>query len=206
MQNQTISELYTDDKKSKVSNNPKDTLNSAKKIYENLCTGEKISQPAINELLNKILINKKIFNEHFRLSEVEISLEEVFNAINSQRNNKYPGNDGLTAEFYEYFSNEVAPILLEVYNSWKQLGIIGISSRNGIISVIYKKGDKKDIANYRPISRLNLDYKIFTTILKNRMQITLVNIIGENQIAAIKNRTILIHYLPSETSLMCPTN
>ena len=137
---------------------------------------------------------------------MEISLEEVFNAINSQRNNKSPGNDGLTAEFYEHFSNEVAPILLEVYNSWKQLGIIGISSRKGIISVIYKKGDKKDIANYRPISRLNLDYKIFTTILKNRMQITLVNIIGENQIAAIKNRTILIHYLPSETSLMCPTN
>ena len=192
--------------KNLVSNNPKDTLNSAKKIYENLCTGEKISEPAINELLNKILINKKISNEHFRLSEVEISLEEVFNAINSQRNNKSPGNDGLTAEFYEHFSNEVAPILLEVYNSWKQLGIIGISSRKGIISVIYKKGDKKDIANNRPISRLNLDYKIFTTILKNRMQITLVNIIGENQIAAIKNRTILIHYLPSETSLMCQTN
>ena len=68
----------------------------------------------------------------------------------------------------------MAPILLEVYDSWKQLGIIGISSRTGIISVIYKKGDKKDFANYRPISLLNLDYKIY-----------------KNQTAAIKNRTIL---------------
>ena len=123
--------------------------------------------------------------------EADISLDEIINAINSQENNKSPGNDGITAEFYKQFSNELAPILLEVYNSWKQLGIIGISSRTGIISVIYKNGDKKDIANYRLISLLNLDYKIFTTILKNRMQKTLDNMIGQNQTAAIKNRTIL---------------
>ena len=84
MQSQTISELYTDDKKSKVSNNPKDILNSAKQFYKNLYTREKISQPAINELLNKILISKKVSHEHFRLCEMEISLEEIFNAINSQ--------------------------------------------------------------------------------------------------------------------------
>ena len=70
-------------------------------------------------------------------------------------------------------------------------GHFGISSRTGIISVIYPKGDRKDIANYRPISLLNLDYKIFTAILKNRMQQTLDNIIDENQTAAIKNGTIL---------------
>ena len=116
-----------------------------------------MSKSAINELLNKISINKKLSNEHFRLCEVEISLDEIIEAINSQQNNKSPGNDGLTAEFYKHFSNELAPILLEVYDSWKQVGIIGISSRTGIISVIYKKGDKKDIASYRPISLLNLD-------------------------------------------------
>ena len=47
------------------------------------------------------------------------------------------------------------------------------------------------MTNYRPIPLLNIDYKLFNTILKNRMQITLDNIIGENQTAAIKNRTIL---------------
>ena len=73
---------------------------------------------------------------------------------------------------------------------------MGISSRAGIISVIYRKGDKKDTANYRPISLLNLNYKIYATILKNRMQQTLDKAIGEKQTAATENRTILhtLHY------------
>ena len=37
----------------------------------------------------------------------------------------------------------------------------------------------------------NLGYKIYTTILKNHMQKSLDAIIGENQSAAIKSRTIL---------------
>ena len=63
-------------------------------------------------------------------------------------------------------------------------------SRTGIISVIYKKDNKKDIEYYRPISRLNLDYKIYARIPKTKMQKTLDTIIGKNQSAAVKNRNI----------------
>ena len=167
MQNQTISELYTDKQNSIYSSDPNKILNSAKKFYESLYSKENVSKEAIDEFLNKIPVKKQISREHFDLCEADIPLDEIYKAIDSQKNSKSPGNDGLTAEFYKHFSKDLAPILLEVYNSWKQLGIIGISSRTGIISVIYKKGDKKDIANYRPISLLNLDYKIYTTILKD---------------------------------------
>ena len=60
MQNQTISELYTDVEKSKFSSNPKDILKSAKSFYENLYTRENASKSAIDELLNQIPTNKKI--------------------------------------------------------------------------------------------------------------------------------------------------
>ena len=103
------------------------------------------------EFLSKIPNKKKISNEHFNLCEAEISLDEIIKSINSETNNKSPGNDGLTTEFYKHFSNKLAPVLLGVYDSLGKLGTMGFTSRAGIISVKYKKDYKKDIANYRPI-------------------------------------------------------
>ena len=154
MQNQTIFELYTDDNKSKYSSNPMNILKSAKKIMK-LYT-KWTSTAATTEFVCKIPNRKKISNEHFNLCEAEISLDEIIKSINSETNNKSPGNDGLKAEFHKHFSIELAPVLLHVYDSWRKLGTMGFISRTGVISIIYKNGDKKDIANYIPISHLNL--------------------------------------------------
>ena len=90
LQNQTISELNTDDNKSKYSNNPKDIFSTAKKINETLYTKETTSKAATTEFLTKVLNIKKI------------SSDEFIKSINSQTNES-PSNDGLTTEFYKHF-------------------------------------------------------------------------------------------------------
>ena len=65
------------------------------------------------------------------------------------------------------------------------------SMRQAVITCIYKKGDIEDITNWRPISLLNYDYKIFTKILATKMQPSLNDIIGTEQTAAIRGRTII---------------
>ena len=78
-------------------------------------------------------------------------MNEIIKSINSQKNNKSLGSDALTAEFYKYFSNELAPVLLDVYDSWGKLGTMGVTCRTGIESVIYKRDNKNHNASYRPI-------------------------------------------------------
>ena len=61
--------------------------------------------------------------------------------MNSETNNKSPGNESLRAEFYKHFSNELAPVILDVYNSWRKFDTRGVTSRTGIffILIVYIK-------------------------------------------------------------------
>ena len=137
------------DIKSKYSSNPKDIFKSAKKIMKKSAPS-KTSTAATTEFLSKILNRKKISNEHFNLCEAEISLDEITKSINCETNNKSPGNDSLTAEFYKHFSNELTPALLDLYDSWGKLGTMGVTSRTEIISAIYKKDIAKILQTIDP--------------------------------------------------------
>ena len=77
------------------------------------------STAATTEFVCKIHNRKKISNEPFNL--------EIIKPINSETNNKLPGNNGLTAEFYRNFSNELAPALLFAYDSWGKLNTMGVT-------------------------------------------------------------------------------
>ena len=57
-------------------------------------------------------------------------------------------------------------MVLDVHDSWGKLGTISVTSSTGIISPTYKKGDKRDIENYRPISFLNYTIKHILQFLK----------------------------------------
>lgn len=55
---------------------------------------------------------------------------------------------------------------------------------------LYKKKDRREIANYRPITLLNSDYKILTKALALKMARTVPSIIHENQAGFVPGRSI----------------
>lgn len=60
----------------------------------------------------------------------------------------------------------------------------------GVITILYKKGSKLDLENYRPISLLNVDYKILTKILANRMKRVIGEVVQPTQCYSIPGRDI----------------
>ena len=136
MQNQTLSELYTDDNKSKYSSNLKDIFKSEKKSYEKLYTKETTSIATTIEFPSNILIRQKISNEKINLFVAKISLYEIMKSITFQTNNKSPGSASRIAELYKHLSNELSPVLLDIQDYRGNLGTMGVTSRTGI-SVIY---------------------------------------------------------------------
>ena len=52
-----------------------------------------------------------------------------------------------------------------------------------------KKIDKRSIKNWRPISLLNVDMKLISTVLAGRLKV-ISTIVNENQVAYVNNRFI----------------
>ena len=73
------------------------------------------------------LSTKTLTNEQYDLCENKISETDLFDSMQSMKNNKTPGNDGLTKEFYETFWDELKTPLMKSINQAFQTKILSIS-------------------------------------------------------------------------------
>ena len=111
--------------------------------------------------------------------EGKLKVQSCWNALNSMKNGKSPGNDGLTKEFYICFLGEIAAPLVEFLNHSYSVGDLSTSQRQVIITLIEKKGrDRRLVKNWRPISLMNVDTKIASKVLALRMKKVIANLIN----------------------------
>ncbi|KAL7852889.1 hypothetical protein SRHO_G00186740 [Serrasalmus rhombeus] len=121
--------------------------------------------------------------------ETPFSLGELTEVLGKMNRRKVPGLDGLPVEFYSTFWDVLGPEIVEVAEDVHRQGRLTESMRSGALSLLYKKGDPKDLANWRPLTMLCVDLKIFAKALTERLKKTMSLLVHSDQTCGVPGRS-----------------
>ena len=105
----------------------------------------------------------KLSEDQVKLCEEDLTEKDLYKSLRSMQNDKSPGNDGLTKEFYETFWNDLIEIFV---NSVREAKVIG------------------------HLRRASVDSKIISKALSEKLTEVLPDLISSQQMAYVKNRHI----------------
>ena len=131
-------------------------------------------------------IENKLNDDDKKLLDRDITAEEIMKV----KSDKSPGEDGIISEFYVIFWNiiqeEFCTLLQEIFND----KTLSDSQYKGVLTLLFKGGERENIRNWRPLTLLNCDYKIIAKILAERLKIVLPKLIHPDQKGFVKGRHI----------------
>jgi hypothetical protein len=140
-------------------------------FYRKLFDTEPIHQPSIDSLLQHITPSQQLTPSHQRQLTTPFTINDLITQSARCATNSSPGLDGLGYPFLSLiFSHPlIAPIVLHVYNSALNGNGFPSSWQDITMRLLPKKGDLGLLKNWRPISLINCDAKIFTRLINARL-------------------------------------
>ena len=134
-------------------------------FYSSLFLAEDVDLAARDSLLGSLV--SSLSPQQAETCEGPLMVAECHQGLLGMARKKAPGSNGLPAEFYIRFWDVPGADLVEVFNFCFSAGFLTRSQRRGIIT--FKKGDRLDPGNWRPISLLNVDCKIASRAIAGRL-------------------------------------
>ena len=148
--------------------------------------------------LNKVELNETFHPQLDRICKIDepnlgspISIEELGHILKKMKNGKSPGIDGISVDFLKVFWCKIKYFILNSINSSYEKGILSISLRQNIISLLPKGNkDGTNLKNWRPISLLCVVYKMASAVIAERIKPHLDKIISRSQTGFLSGRYI----------------
>lgn len=147
-----------------------------------------MAQQKIQQYIKETAIPTLTSSESSQL-ECDFSMEEIQRVIDSLVPGKSPGPDGFTPRFYKTFKTELMPIMKQTFNAVSTTVPFGSQSMQAYITLVPKiDKDHTLCGNYRPISLTNLDLRIYSKIIANRLTPIIPRYIHLDQVGFVKGR------------------
>lgn len=146
-----------------------------------------------NIYVDKSILDYTFYDAANIYLDKHITMDELLVCLKSCKNNKSPGGDGISYEFFKNLPQNWLLYLCTLFNKVLDTEIIPSAWCDTILTMIHKKGPVEDPANYRGIALLNCTEKIFSSILLHRLSCWVedLKIIPECQSGFRRNRGCL---------------
>lgn len=156
--------------------------------YENLYKSRETKNISLDDTLGGFEIPKLSQTDQQSI-EGALTHNEMLYSLKRMSNNTSPGNDGFTVEFFKFFWQDIGYLLVRAINYAYATGELSVTQKQGVITCIPKGNkDKLYLKNWRPISLLNVTYKIASASIACRLKNVFSKIINEDQTGFLPGR------------------
>ena len=104
---------------------------------------------------------------------------------------KAPGVDGFPAAFYQNTWNIVGDSLYRFTYEFMESSYLPEGTNDMLLVLIPKTNHPKQISHFRPISLRNVNYKVVTKTMSNRLKEIMKSYIAPNQNSFVSGRQIV---------------
>ena len=128
-------------------------------------------------------MSNKGTSPHPTMPDIFISNNGLLKLLKNLNPHKATGPDNLPAYFLHNFAEELSPFLTFFFQKSIDTGKIPNNWKQAYVVPIFKKGDKHNAINYRPVSLTAICCKILEHILTSniRKHLTINNILNDSQ-------------------------
>ncbi|KAK3552524.1 hypothetical protein QTP86_013309 [Hemibagrus guttatus] len=155
-------------------------------FYSKLYSSERSGAQIVEESFLKDL--PKLSEQVARELDRELTLAELHKALQGMENERAPGIDGLSVEFYKAFWAVIGQDVLEVLRDSMNVGQLPLSCRGAVLTLLPKKGDLTHLKNWRPVSLLCTDIKLLSKALASRLTKVMEQITHQDQSYCVPDR------------------
>ncbi|GJZ47587.1 RNA-directed DNA polymerase, eukaryota [Tanacetum coccineum] len=152
---------------------------------------DRFKQPINGRLKLNISFNNRLSTDQVVDLDRGVSRDEIRVAVWDCEDNKSPGPDGFTFEFFKRYWRFVGPDFCFAVECFFDNGTFPMGCNSSFIALIPKVMDAKFVTDFRPISLIGCVYKVITKILANRLAMVISDLVSDTKSTFFANRQIL---------------